>query len=138
MTARSSSLLIKCPKLDRQLSSLAQVCNRSFPFIFALEDLQIGKDDGFCLKDKMENAPWLELLEPFTALRNLYLADGITQRFCRALQELSRERATEVLPALRNLFVRGVLLGHVQEAIKPLVAARQPSGHPVVVDYWCG
>jgi len=84
----------------------------------------------------MEDAQWLELLDSFTALKNLYLADGIAQRFCGALQELSGERATEVLPALRNLFVGGSSLEPVLETIKSFVTARQLSGHPVVVDRW--
>jgi hypothetical protein len=58
-------------------------------------------------KDDVENTQWLELLDPFTALKNLYLTNGIAQRFCGALQEASGERATEVLPALCSLFVRG-------------------------------
>jgi len=84
----------------------------------------------------MENAQWLELLDTFPALKDLYLTDGIAQHFCGALQELSGERTTEVLPALRNLFVQGRSLEPVQEAMKPFVAARQLSGHPVAVDHW--
>jgi len=84
----------------------------------------------------MENARWLELLDRFTALKSLYLTDGIAQCFCSALQELSGERTTKVLPALRNLFVRESSLEPVQEAIKSFVTARQLSGHPVVVDRW--
>jgi len=84
----------------------------------------------------MEDAQWLELLGPFTALKNLYLTDGIAQRFCGALQDLSGERVTEVLPALGNLFVPGSSLEPVQEDIKSFVTARQLSGHSVVVDRW--
>jgi hypothetical protein len=84
----------------------------------------------------MENARWLEFLDPFTALKNLYLTDGIAQRFCGAIQELPGERAAEVLPALRDLFVPGSSLEAVREAMKPFVAARQLSGQTMVVDYW--
>jgi len=136
---RQLELRISCRELDYQLSSLAQVCSSSFPIIFALEDLQIRENDRFSSshwKDDMENAQWLELLDPFTALKNLYLTYGIVQRFCGALQELSGERATEVLPALRNLFVQGSSLEPVLEAMKPFIAARQLSGNPLVVDHW--
>jgi len=87
----------------------------------------------------MENAQCLELLDPFTSLKDLYLYQGIARRVCSAFQELSGERATEVLPALRNLFVRGfssLELEPVQAAMMPFVAARQLSGHPMVVDHW--
>jgi hypothetical protein len=84
----------------------------------------------------MEDSQWLELLDPFTALKSLYLTNGIAQRVCGALQELSVERATDVLPALRKLFVRGSgSLQPVQEAMMAFVAARQFSGHPIVVDH---
>jgi hypothetical protein len=136
---RRLELRIDCRELDYQLSSLAQVCSPSFPIIFALENLQIEEHISLSSshwKDDMENDQWLELLDPFTALKNLYLTDGIARRFCGALQELPGERATEVLPALRNIFVRELSLKHVQEAMKPFVAARQVSSHPVVVGNW--
>jgi hypothetical protein len=136
---RRLMLKIKCRELDYQLSSLAQVCSSSFSFIFALEELQIRERRSLSSshwKDDMENAQWLELLDPFPALKNLYLTDRIAQRFCGALQELPGERAAEVLPALCNLFVRGSSLEPIQEAMKPFVAARQLSDHPVVVDHW--
>ncbi|KAH9955841.1 hypothetical protein BC827DRAFT_826044 [Russula dissimulans] len=125
---RRLELGINCAELDHQLLSLAQVCSPSFkfPIIFALEDLQIREDDSLSSShwtDDMENAQWLEILDPFTSLKNLYLTDGIAQRFCGVLQEVSGERAIEVLPVLRNLFVRGSSLEPVQEAMKPFVAA---------------
>jgi len=137
---RQLVLRIECRELDSQLSSLAQVCSPSFPIIFALEELEIREHSSLSSlshwKDDMENARWLELLDPFTTPKNLYLTSRVAQRLCGALRELSGERATEVLPALRNLFVRGSSLEPVQEAMKPFIAARQLSCHPVVVDDW--
>jgi len=55
-----------------------------------------------------------------------------------ALQELAGERATEVLPALQNLFLRTLgrqPSGPVKEAIGQFIATRQPYGHPVTVHY---
>src|SRR5712672_700187 len=130
---------VDCGELDRQLSSLAQICSSSFPPIPTSEDLEIRKYDDLPLshwKDDMENAQWLEFLDPFCALKNLYLTDQVARRVCSALQELSGGRATEVLPALRNLFVTGFSLRTLQEAMMPFVAARQLSGHPMVVDRW--
>jgi hypothetical protein len=87
----------------------------------------------------MEDIQWLGVLNQFTALKNLYLTRGIARRVCGALQGLSGERATEVLPALRNLFVDELWsFKHIQEAIRPFVAARQLSGHPVAIDHWQG
>src|SRR5712672_2788628 len=129
-------LHIICGELDRQISSLAQICSSSFPLLSALEELQVLEDDEVTSshwKVDMENAQWLELLEPFTALKDLYLTDEIARRVCGALQEISGERANEVLPTLRNLFVNGCeSFKHIEEAIRPLVTARQLPGHPVI------
>jgi len=137
---RRLELQIDCRELENQLSSLAGVCSSSWPLISALEELQIREDDSPLSshwEDDMENTQWLELLDPFTALKDLYLTHGIAQRLCGALQELSGERTTEVLPALRHLFVRGFSsLEPVHEVMKSFITARQLSGHPVVVDHW--
>jgi len=132
-------LEINCGELDWQLSSLAHVCSSPFPLISTIENLKIRESDllpSSHWNDNMEDTRWLELLDPFTALKNLYLTHGVAQRVCGALQELSGERATEVLPVLRNLFVRRSSLPPVQEAVVSFVAARQLSDHPIVVDRW--
>src|SRR5712672_4452144 len=137
--SRRLELRIKCRELDWQLSSLAQFCSPSFPLISTLEELEIreSKLPSSHWKDDMEDTQWLELLNSFNALKNLYLTCGVAQRVCGALQEVSGERATEVLPALRNIFVDGFRsLEHIQEAIRPFAAARQLSGHPVAIDHW--
>jgi len=133
-------LEIECNQLGPQLSSLSQTCNSSFPFTPTLEELEIREDDDLPpsdWKENAENAQWVELLTPFTALKNLYLTDQIARQVCGALQELPEEMATEVLPALRNLFVdRLGSLEQIQEAIRPFVATRQLSGHPVAIEHW--
>ena len=53
----------------------------------------------------VENTQWLELLRSFTALKELYLDERFTPLVAPALQELTRERVTEVLPELQNLFI---------------------------------
>jgi len=128
-------------KLDHQLSSLARLCSSSFPLTSALEELKIREDDHRLLLRRdfmeMEHSRWVEPLDPFPALKSLYLTDEIARRVCRALQELSVERATEVLPALRNIFVDGPRpLEYFREAFRPFVTARKLSGHPVLVDRW--
>jgi len=120
-----------------QLLSLAQVCRSFFPLISTLEVLEINQD-GFLLSprwnDDMEDTQWLELLDPFTALKNLYLTDKIAPHVCSALLELSGERVTEVLPSLKNLYLYDKYpLEGSRQAIKIFVAARRRSGHPVRV-----
>ena len=55
-----------------------------------------------------------------------------------ALQELARERPTELLPALQTLFLPtygSKSSGPLKNAIEQFIATRQLYGHPVTVDY---
>jgi hypothetical protein len=70
-------------------------------------------------------------------VKNLYLRKEFAPAIAAALQELVGERTTEVLPSLRNIFVRELKpRGPFQEYIGQFVAARQLSGHPVAISVW--
>jgi hypothetical protein len=104
-----------------------------------LENLYIREDEYPRLgwQDDTETAQWLDLLHPFTAVKNLYLSKEFTRHVAPALQELVGERVVEILPALQGLFLEEVdLAGPVQEAIEKFVAARQLSGHPITVSHY--
>jgi len=74
---------------------------------------------------EIENRQWLELLDPFTAVKGLYISSELAPDIVSALHELSGERVTVVLPALQTLFLEEPLKsGSVQEAIGQFVAAR--------------
>ena len=84
----------------------------------------------------MEDTQWLELLRPFTSVKDLHLSEPSVPFIAPALQELSGERVTEVLPALENLFLEEPQPSEpVKEAIEKFIAARQLSGFPVTVHY---
>jgi len=136
--SRLLELGIHCEELDQQLSSLTQVCSPSFPLISTLEELKIQEDGDLSpshWKDDMEDAQWLELLEPFTGLKDLHLTDEIARRVSGALQEVPVEMATEVLPALRNIFVDEFWSHEDFEAITPFLVARRRSGYTVTVHH---
>jgi hypothetical protein len=89
--------------------------------------------------DDIENGLWLQLLLPFTAVKNLYLSKEFAPGIAAALQELDWGRITEVLPSLRYIFVEGLEpSGHFQENIEQFVAARQLSDHPIANAIWDG
>ncbi|KAI9513369.1 hypothetical protein F5148DRAFT_15 [Russula earlei] len=129
------SLRISCRELDGQLSSLAQVCSSTFPLLSTLVHLDIA--DGVSQshwKDDTAATQWLELLDPFTAVKDLRLSRQVAPHVCRALKELAEERVTDILPALQNVFLSGMQpLNSVPKYIEGFVAARQLSGHPVAV-----
>jgi hypothetical protein len=81
-----------------------------------------------------DHTDWLELLNPFVSVKSLYVDERLGPPVAHVLQELAGERVMEVLPALHDLFLEGLQpSGSVQEALKPFVAARQGSNHPVVI-----
>jgi hypothetical protein len=133
---------ISCRKLDWQLSSLAQVCSSSFPqaLIPMVEHLYFEHTYWSVLwEDNVENSQWLELLHPFTAVKDLYMSRSSTPLIVPALQELVGERVTEVLPALQSLFLEPSYSEDsslVQGSIRQFVIARQLAGHPIAVSRW--
>jgi hypothetical protein len=74
---------------DLPIASVEEVfisffCQALIPMVerlYILEDILWRWDD-------FENSEWLNLLRPFTALKNLYLCSGITRHIVPALQEL--------------------------------------------------
>ncbi|KAI9512635.1 hypothetical protein F5148DRAFT_792284 [Russula earlei] len=130
------SLGILCTNLDWQVASLAEVCGSCLHPLSTLEHLGIHQDRFWPLHwpDDMDNIPWLDLLRPFTTMKNLHLYKELTPRVVSALQELSGEGEIEVMPALECLLLEDPHpSGRIQEAIDQFVATRQLSGHPVAV-----
>ena len=130
---------ILCKELEWQVSSLGQVCASHLPPVSMLDGLYIYErlyELQPDWKDNIENTLWLELLHPFTTVRNLYLSKEFGPRIMAALQELVAGRTTEVL-TLQNIFLEEVEPGeYVQEDIGRFVAARQLSGHTITVSHW--
>jgi len=139
--SRTLEIAISCKEPDWQLSSVAQVCNSSFHPLSMVEDLYIEHQ---CLQlvwenDAIENTLWLELLLPFTAVKNLYLSKEFAPGIAAALQDLVGARITEVLPSLQKIFVEELRLGPLQENIWQFAGARRRhSGHPIAISVWYG
>jgi hypothetical protein len=55
----------------------------------------------------VERARWLELLQPFSAVKDLYLCHKLAGTVARAMREHLGERETLVLPVLQRIFVGG-------------------------------
>jgi hypothetical protein len=119
---------------DPQPSSIAQVCTTWLPPLPTVEDLQIGDFAKPLLgwKDEIKKDQWLELLRPFTAVKNLSIYEEYQPNIASALQELVGGRTTEVLPSLQNIFLEW-FESPFQDAIGQFVAARQLSGHPIAI-----
>ena len=130
---------ILCQESIWQLSSLVQICTLPLRLLLTMENLYIYENlhSPPDWKDGIENTEWLDLLLPFTAVKNLYLSKQFAPRIAPALQELTGGRTTEVLPALKNVLLEEFQPSNpVHEGIKRFVSARQLSNHPVVNSAW--
>ena len=133
------NVIISCRELDWQVSFLEQVCASPLFPLSMLEDLYIHEHPypQPVWEDNIDNALWLELLHPFTTVKNLFLSEKIAPHLVPALQELIGGRTTEVLPTLQNVYIEGLQRsGPVQEGVGKFVAARQLTSHPIVVSRW--
>jgi hypothetical protein len=130
---------IPCKELDWQVSSLEQVFTSCLPHFSTLEGLSIDSPGGWRQdwQDNIENTLWLELLLPFTSVKNLYVSEEFARRIVPALEDLVEGRRTEVLPALENIFLEELEpSGPVEKGIGQFVAMREVTGHPIAVTRW--
>ena len=131
-------LEIACEPFGWLLSAVAQVSKSLLSSLPNLESLEITvahKDR----QGEIEVIQWREFLHPFTSVRNVTLEfENSIQLVALALQELARDRVTEVLPALQHLFLRTYgwqPSGLVKGAIEQFITTRRLYGHPVTVHY---
>jgi len=126
---------ISCRRPDWQVSSMAQLCAQLPALTSRVEQLDVRK--GCITRAKwpedMESAQWLELFEPFVAVERLSILK-LGQLVVPALGELTGERASDVLPAMRSLLFRGLDANSlIKDDVKPFVFARRSSDHPISV-----
>jgi hypothetical protein len=138
---RMLDVTISSRVLEWQLSSLAQFCSSSFPPLLTLERLSIPghiyQGLNHVWTDDMERSQWLEVLHPFVAVKDLVLLlqFRVASQVATALRELTGNTTTEVLPALRQVFIYHFDIGPFQEVLAPFITARQLSGHSVSVHH---
>jgi hypothetical protein len=122
-----------------QLSSLAQICTFPLRLLLTMENLYIYENplSPHYWSDDIQNTEWLDLLLPFTAVKNLHLSEKISPHIAPALKELTQGRRTEVLPALQNVLLEGFRPSKpVQKGIARFISARQLTNHPVAISAW--
>jgi hypothetical protein len=139
---RNLTVRVACIPSDWQLSSLAQLCNRSLSLLSGVEQLDI-RDCHSQEPHLQEMMQWVDLFHPFTAVESLRIPRELGTRIAPVLNELTEPWAAEVLPALNSLIFEELEppsseSGSLQRAIDGFIAARERSGHPVDVRRWDG
>ncbi|KAH9967682.1 hypothetical protein BJV74DRAFT_799488 [Russula compacta] len=121
---RTVSLEIMCREPDWQASSMAQL------------DIREGTPGQAQQGSGMDPTQFLELFHPFPAMQHLQIYGELSPPVARALQELTGESATEMLPSLRRIVFEGPSpSGSIQKDIQGFITARQNSNRPVDIEW---
>ncbi len=129
-------LEISCRRLDRQLSSMAEICSHFPSFLLGVGTLGINTTQPTGGLDGVEGEQWLRLIRAFTGAENLHVTGELVTDIVYALEPTNEDPAT-FLPALRNLYIQepGPLFAPLRAAIVPFVTARRLASCPVTVEY---
>ncbi|KAF8495452.1 hypothetical protein F5888DRAFT_1710927 [Russula emetica] len=132
---------ISCSGSEWQLSSLTQVCSLCLPPLSTVKVICIERPlspNGW--KNDIEDAQWLEFLQPFDGVKSLHLPRIFAPGIGSSLRGLIGDRITEVLPTLQNIFADGLEDNPCQwqksqeiEDIEQFADARRLSGHPIAI-----
>jgi hypothetical protein len=124
-------------EFEEQLSALAWVCKSSSSLLSTVETLFICDDQHhFRLDDEELDREWLELLSPFTTVKELFLSNGAVHRIAPALRVAGRG-IQELLPTLKHINLevhRPSLLDH--EDVEDFYDARRLSDFTIEVCLW--
>ena len=121
---------------DWKLSSLGAVCASFSPFLSTVENLYIKEDEYWqqVFYYFLESWRWLDVLRPFTAVKNLYLPETSTRDVMLALQVVAEQELGRVLPKLENIFLDSTeVSGRVLMAIGLFDTVRRVAGQPVTL-----
>ena len=143
---------ITCDVSDWPLESMTQLCGQLIPLLSQVERLEMHEDcwsgnvffdyDEQGWQETVDDPDWLELLNPFVSVKNLYIANRLGLILSTVLKNITGERVTGILPALENLFIRDRWpqphKEFVEKTLAPFVSARQLYDHPIVVRPWEG
>jgi len=133
----SSSMGVRYDGSDGQFSTFSLLCGQVSHLFSLVERLDLPK--SLRGNGVMVSTQFLEIFRLFTATRSLHVPESFAPLIASALQELIGERAMEVLPNLRDIFLeileRSARSVSIQEVIQPFVDARRLSGQPVAVHY---
>lgn len=103
-----SHIEVSCKELDWQVSSLAQICDYTFPLLRGVEQLEI-RTDSFppSGQNDMDISQWLELFHPFNGVKVLRMASTLGPTVASALHQATGEPTLRAFPALRGIQLSG-------------------------------
>jgi hypothetical protein len=136
--SRSLNFGIQCQESSQQLSFISTLCGQVLPALTTVSRLEITKSQWAQpnWRVNLNHTRWLAFFRPFITVEALHLSKELSTLIAPALRELTGQRATEVLPALRDLFiVEAEPSGHVRASLEPFIAARRLFGRQVDIHH---
>jgi len=126
---------------DLRLSSLARVCTSILPSLSTVESLYIYENQYLQLdwedEIRVDNTQWVDLLRPYTSVKNLRLSEVFGPRIVSALKEPAGGGTTVALPSLQNIFLEGLDPWEpIHEDIEQFIATRELSGYSCTFSPW--
>ena len=117
-------------QLDRiaeRVSLVAQLSSRISPLLSNVIHFVIHWTGPPCRWQGTDGVEWLQLLRPFTSMQTLFVSTKFAEPVARALEDVTGEMVTEVLPALDLLCLEDLPVS----SIAKFCEARQLSGCPL-------
>ncbi|KAH9954649.1 hypothetical protein BC827DRAFT_1241587 [Russula dissimulans] len=131
-----SYVYLRCVHLgDWQVSQVDHVCTQLSPLASSVKQLKVSATHPPPdLKRKTDPAPWLQLLTPYNSVEEVeFCGKGAPcTGIALAMEQSTREKARELLPALRVLRICGFHTWSIRRTTS-FVAARQLTGRPVIM-----
>ena len=120
-------IAISCKGIDWQVSHMAQVLSQFSVILANIVLLQLKAEVE--VDRETNDVEWLHLLHQFPTVQTLRVSGELDGHVSLALEDITAEMVTEVLPFLDSI----CLAGERASSLKKFVAARQLSGRPVTV-----
>ena len=125
----SVTTFIYCTEVDWQVSHMAQVLSHFSMTNSAVVHLNLkGGNEDFHSRG-MDHVEWQPFLRQFSTVKTLHVSQELAEHVALALENITEEMVTEVLPSLDWIHV----VSQPASSIKKFIAARLLSGRPVTV-----
>jgi hypothetical protein len=114
----------------RRVSHIAHVLNRFSVILSTVAYLSLVSEHFDFRFMATDNVGWLHLLHPFSAVQTLHVSPELAGHVARTLEDIPAERAIEVLPSVRLIYLEQ---HWPASSLEKFVAARRLSDQPVTV-----
>ncbi|KAH8981525.1 hypothetical protein EDB92DRAFT_1952999 [Lactarius akahatsu] len=126
-SARTSIL---CQGIDWQVSHIAQVLSHVSGTLSNVVHLKFAAVDTHPEQlEDTDDIEWPHLLRRFTSVKTLYVSQEIARHVALALEAITGETVTEVLPSLDLI----CLVGQPASSVEKFITTRRLSGFPLTV-----